>query len=471
MVRIDMRKDADMLTYSLKTGNKVSLYQQLYSCIKQDICSGKLAANEKLPSKRALAKNMNISVITVEAAYEQLAAEGYITARPRSGFYCADIKGQIPVRQSQSDIEPRNEPSVKYDLVTSETLSDNFPFATWTRLMRRIISEEPQTIMQSVPAGGALRLRKAIARHLSGFSQMKVSPQQIIIGAGSEYLYGLLIQLLGRDKLFACETPGYTKPLRIYRAQDAEMVSIPMDSAGIRPDLLEDSHADILQISPCHHFPSGIVTPVGRRYELLAWLSARSGRFIIEDDFDSELRLSGNPIPPLFSMDVTGKVIYINTFTKTLASTIRISYMVLPESLLEAFHEKLGFYSCTVSNFEQYTLAAFIDEGFFEKHISRMRVYYRSLKNSLLHELQGAFGDKIEIKEEEAGLFFLLKFDTQLSDGQLKTRALENGVRLSFLSDYDSKTRKDSRTAVVCYGCLRPEDAPDLARRLLRAWS
>lgn len=462
-----------MLTYSLVNLQGKSLYQYLYECIRSDIQSGSLRPGEKLPSKRAFAKNLGISVITVEGAYAQLIAEGYICSEARRGFFVADIHGQIQSAVPESDlIKEPDSTAPAYDLVSTRTLTDNFPFTTWTRLMRRMIHEEAPALMQIPPAGGVMELREAIAKHLRDFRQITVSPSQIIIGAGSEYLYGLLVQLLGRDKLYALETPGYQKVRHVYMSQDVEIVSVPMDQNGIRPDYLRDSHADVLQISPSHHFPTGIVTPVSRRYELLAWANERNGRFILEDDFDSELRLSGSPIPALFSIDVSDKVIYLNTFTKTLSPTIRISYMVLPPSLVPRFYEQLGFYACTVPNFEQYTLAHFIKEGFFEKHIGRLRKHYRSLRDSLLLELTQTFpAEMIRIKEEEAGLHFLLNIQTPFSDEMLKKRAFSEGIRISFLSDYDdTENLSFTHTAVLSYSGLREEDIPDIVARLHIAW-
>ncbi len=464
-----------MLTYSLVDLHGKSLYQYLYDCIRSDIQNGVLSPGEKLPSKRAFAKNLGVSVITIESTYAQLMAEGYIVSEARRGFFVADIHGQfLPVSDKTDLVKEDTQTAVLYDLVSNRTLTDNFPFATWTRLMRRLIHEEAPALLQIPPAGGVIKLREAIAKHLRDFRQITAEPSQIIIGAGSEYLYGLLVQLLGRDKLYALETPGYQKVRQVYAAQDVEVVSIPMDEKGIRPDCLRDSHGDVLQISPSHHFPTGIVTPVSRRYELLAWANENNNRFILEDDFDSELRLSGSPIPALFSIDVSDKVIYLNTFTKTLSPTVRISYMVLPPPLAKRFYEELGFYACTVSNFEQYTLAHFISEGFFEKHIGRMRKHYRSLRDQLLEALSQTFPPgSIRIKEEEAGLHFLLDLNTTLSDEALKQKAGARGIRISFLSDYQDGSQEadfSTHTAVLSYSGLHQEDIPSIVRGLYEAW-
>ena len=222
--------------------------------------------------------------------------------------------------------------------------------------MREIISEYETALLTNPPCGGIFSLRQAIAQHLKDFRGLDVSPEQIIIGAGTEYLYGLLIQLLGYDKVYGIENPGYLKIHKIYQSNGVKSVPIELDKHGMDMNSLSQSGADIIHLSPSHHFPTGIVTPISRRYELLGWASKKDSRYIIEDDYDSEFRLNGKPIPTLKSVDVMNKVIYMNTFTKSLASTIRISYMVLPTHLANHFYQEMNFYSCTVSNFEQYTL-------------------------------------------------------------------------------------------------------------------
>ena len=243
--------------------------------------------------------------------------------------------------------------------------------------MRDLLNENQEQLMLNPPVAVSWNYVRALQSIYTHFRGMYVRPEQIIIGAGTEYLYGLLIQLLGNDKVYGIENPGYPKISKIYQSMNVHYSAIDIDESGVCIDSLEDHHIDIMHLSPSHHFPTGIVTPISRRYELLGWVSKDSDRYIIEDDYDSELRLSGKPIPTLQSIDVSDKVIYMNTFTKTLSSTVRISYMVLPPSLADLFYQKLSFYSCTISNFEQYVLARFMQSGSFEKHINRLRTYYQ----------------------------------------------------------------------------------------------
>jgi len=266
---------------------------------------------------------------------------------------------------------------------------------------------------------------------------METEPEQIITGAGTEYLYTLIIQLLGHNKVYAVENPGYKKVAQIYKSNNVACEYIPVDNSGISVEELEKHNADVAHISPSHHYPTGIVTPVSRRYEILGWASRKEGRYIIEDDYDSEFRLAGRPVPTLQSIDIMERVIYINTFTKSLAPTIRISYMVLPKSLLGLFYDKLGFYSCTVSNFEQYTLARFIKYGYFEKHINRMRNYYRNVRDQLMKEIKKSrLADISVVSEAGSGLHFLLKIQTKIPDKEYVEICRNNKINVSCLSEY-----------------------------------
>lgn len=455
-----------MLTYSFENRGNDSLYEFLYKQIKKDILSGALSAGEKLPSKRSLAKNLNISTITVENSYNQLMAEGYLYSVPKSGFYVSDITSLEPLEKNRPERPQKTASETRdyfADFANNSTVADTFPFATWTKLTRMTMSDYAKELMVRSPSGGITILRETIADYLYQFRGMYVEPEQIIIGAGTEYLYGIIIQLLGRDKVYAVEDPGYQKITHIYEANNVSCLHIPMDANGVDIHALSKASADILHISPSHHFPTGIVTPISRRYELLSWASETAGRYIIEDDYDSEFRLVGKPIPSLQSIDAAGKVIYINTFSKSLSSTIRISYMVLPKALAEKYATELNFYACTVSNFDQYTLFQFIEQGYLEKHINRMRNYYRIQRNTILSCIRKQkYYHKVKIKEENAGLHFLLEVDTSLSDEELIEKAVHKGIHISCLSQffYNKKQAKE-HTIIINYSGMQPECIPN----------
>lgn len=433
-----------MLTYSFSDIGTDCYYEYLYKCIKNDIINKILLPNNKLPSKRAFAKNLNISTITIENAYAQLMAEGYIYSIPKKGYYVAEISASISSKQKKKIASKENTPEKKLffaDFVSNQPNPDTFPFSIWAKLMREVMTEKQQALLTPPPSGGIMELRTAIAKHLYEFRGMHISPKQIVIGAGTEYLYGLLIQLLGYDKVYAVEDPGYQKIAQVYKSSQVACVHIPLDQHGVSVEALEDSMADIVHLSPNHHFPTGIVTPISRRYELLGWASKSESRYIIEDDYDSEFRMMGKPIPSLQGIDVSEKVIYMNTFTKSLSPTIRISYMVLPAHLIQRYYNKLSFYSCTVSNFEQYTLAKFIEEGFFEKHINRMRNYYREQRNTLLNCIKTSpLSSMVKIAEEDAGLHFLMYLYSTLTEAEIMERMEQADINITFLSKYYHET-------------------------------
>ena len=429
-----------MLTYVFDNSD-TPLYEQVYKHIKSDIISGILSPGEKLPSKRSFARNNGISTITIQNAYDQLISEGYVFTVPKKGYYVANINemSRVPAGTSiKLDIKiPEKPAKFRFDLSNNKINPDNFPFSIWAKLLRETMSDRSRELMEVSPTGGIYELRAAIADYLKSFRGMLVDPDQIVIGAGTEYLYGLLIQILGKNKKYCIENPGYKKLAQIYKQYHIECGFADIDDSGISVDSLHKSGADIAHISPNHHFPTGITMPANRRYEVLAWANEEAGRYIIEDDYDSEFRANGKPLPTLFSIDACEKVIYMNTFSKSLTPTIRISYMILPVHLANIFYSRLSFYSCTVSNFEQYTLASFIDRGYFEKHINRMRLYYIRQRKRLISCIENSsLKDKCEIIENESGLHFLLRLRTDIPDEVLKEKMKESGIKIQSLSEF-----------------------------------
>ena len=405
-----------LLTYELKKAPGLPLYEALCRCIREDILSGKLPSGTKLPSKRALAAHLEVSKVTVEGAYAQLLAEGYLRSQEKVGYFVEEV----PQRPTAAHVPvPQQPPEPEWLLdLTANAPATGFPFSVWMRLQRQVMLDYGDRLLTPLPPQGYPELRAAIAEHLLQFRGLSVDPENILIGAGTDFLYNLLIQLLGRDKGYAVEDPGYRKIRQIYAAGGVECISVPLDAFGVMPDRL--GSAKILHCSPSHHFPTGIVTPAARRRQLLGWAEEAPERWIIEDDYDSEFRFHAHPVPSLMSMDHAGRVIYMNTFSKTLAPSIRISYMILPPALMARFRETLGFYSCTVPSFEQYTLARFLSGGWFEKHINRMRKFYRTRRNRVIEILEAsAFAGRISILEQDAGLHFLLRIDSDLTDRQL----------------------------------------------------
>lgn len=451
-----------MLTYTFN-GTEGPLYKSLYKLIREDIRAGVLKSNEKMPSKRALAEHLGISTITVENAYEQLIEEGYLYAIPKKGYYIADIRDlkaiHAPIHAPRPIPTPQPEIPAQYDFTSNSTETETFPFSVWAKIMRETISSREKDLLQVSPCGGVTELKCAIANHLSSFRGMAVDPEQIIVGAGTEYLYGQLIKLLGSEKIYCIENPGYKKLLKIYESNHVPCALANLDAQGIRIQDLVAANADIAHISPTHHFPTGITMPISRRYALLAWANEKEGRYIIEDDYDSEFRLNGTPLPTLQEIDACEKVIYMNTFSKSLTSTIRISYMVLPEHLAALYYEKLAFYSCTVSTFEQHTLAAFIQQGYFEKHINKMRLHYKRKRAQVLEIIRRVFADKpYRVIENDSGLHFILELPTRFSDTEMQNMLRQEDIRINTITDFEmTPSGTNQHQFIINYSSINPE--------------
>ncbi len=464
-----------MITLNLDTESKSPLYMQLYSYMKQEIESGNIKCGEKLPSKRALSAHLKISIITVETAYAQLIAEGYITSKPGSGYYAEDIAktDKVSLDSEIGEIFQKNLP-IKYDFRTNRIDTSDFPFSTWAKLSREVLSEQSADLLNACHHQGTLSLRTEIASYLREFRGMEVDPEQIVVGAGSEYLTGLIIQLLGRDNAYGVENPGYSKIYDIFSANTSRVFPIPMDEKGASAESITGFGINVLHVTPSHHFPLGIVMPISRRQELLRWTYSREDRYIIEDDYDSEFRYTGRPIPTLQSMDKYGRVIYINTFTKSLAPSMRISYMVLPKQLCGKFTARLGFYSCTVPVFEQLTLAKFMKSRHFDRHINRMKKIYRQRRDILCKKISDCkLGSLVKISGCDAGMHLLLTVENGMKQNELLNSAAKEGARVYGLSGYYSFPVANIPENIVVAGFsgLNEQLLVNGAEALERAWT
>ena len=474
-----------MLSYDMGERGNASRYDYLYRCIRHDIAHGNILPDEKLPSKRALARNLGVSVITVEAAYAQLIAEGYVRAEERRGYFACELSpvarggrqggarnrgnartggvsggaaGQrgfasegatgrhaaspdSDAAQSPAASSARRLASLRFPAHTlgdspfSDSAGDPmtfvpssgaaatalFPYQTWARVMRRTLTEESSaTLAEAALAAGSPRLRQAIASYLREYRGMEVPAERIVIAAGSQTLYQLIVQLLGRERTFATECPGYPLLGRIYGAQNVHCASIPLSAGGIDIAALRESGASVAHVMPAHQFPTGIVMSAACRRDLLNWsrtdearafsVAGPRGCFIVEDDYDAEFRMSGRPIAPLSSVDVAGRVIYLNSFTKSLGAAFRIAYMALPEDLAAQFELNLGFYSNTVSPLEQLALARFIEQGHYERHVNRLRTHAKQLQDGLVRRVrESSLAEEVAFEGLDRGLYFSMR--------------------------------------------------------------
>ena len=471
-----------MITVDFSEHSDIGLCEQLYRTIKSQITTAALKADSKLPSKRALASHLGVSIITVQNAYARLISEGYIYSIEKKGFFVTDFSDFSFKRQNTSSSpltltqfpeqqDDRHTPSWFTDFTSNSTNAQKFPFTLWSHTLRQVLNSQDEKLLQRGDIKGAFELRAAISKYLFAFRNMQVLPEQIIIGAGTEAVYSMLVQYFGRTAVYGVENPGYKKAKAIFDLNGAECIPIEIDSQGINPESLRKKKVQIIHLSPNHHFPTGTVVPIRRRMELLAWANEKKERYIIEDDYDSEFRFNGKPLPTLQSADSQSKVFYVNTFTKTLAPSFRISYLVLPPELVNDFEKKLGAYSCQVSVFEQLTLARFISEGLYEKHINKMKNYYRTLRNNFINEFQKSPAMPFcKITEQESGLHFLLTIKTKKSPQDIKAAMKQNGINVSLLSDYYYGAYSNREcTLVINYSALKKEKITETVERMCKS--
>lgn len=452
-----------MLDYNLEQRGESSLYEYVYQQIRDDIVAGRIAAGEHLPSKRAFASHLGISVITIENAYSQLLAEGYICSKPRRGYYACELP-EAPVLATAAEDADRDTAPASLGVHDSYGQPEQFaplsPSALeaarlWQSALRATLtSEDEREIFSPAPAQGTARLRLAIAHHLRGTRGMNVNPDNIVIGAGAQLLDTMLVQLLGADKIYAVEDPGYLRLTRIYQAMGCKVRHIPLDGEGVNLGELLDAGADVLHLMPSHQYPTGLVTSIARRYALLSWAAEQPGRYLIEDDFDCEFRLAGKPIPALASIDAAQSVIYTNTFSKSLSSALRLAYMVLPDELMERFRHNLGFYASSVSSVDQVALARLLESGDYERHVNRVRVRAREARDGLAALVRKAFpAGEVSIEHADAGLYCTVVAERGAGGSSFVRALTRSSIPFVDISD--------------CYWCADGASVPENSSQIL----
>lgn len=465
------------------------LYEQIYQYIKDEIRRGNIRPEKQLPSSRELARSLKVSRSTTQLAYEQLVSEGYLEAVPRKGYFAASLDGIFPpvARSVAARPDQKKELSLgmekesvrgqlfreKFEVDFSPRGIDleGFPYATWRKISRSVLKEEDRELFLKGEPQGDLILREAIREYLHAARGVNCDVSQIIIGAGNEYLLMLLSQIIGRDAVIAMENPTYRQAYRVLSGVGHKVLPVGIDKNGFCVKELEGQDVQAAYVMPSHQFPTGTVMPVRRRQELLFWAGEQPGRYLIEDDYDSEFRYKGKPIPALQGMDQNGCVIYMGTFSKAIAPAIRVGYMVLPEALLSVYLAKGRFYSSTVSRVDQRILAKFISGGYFERHLNRMREIYKGKHDALLGELK-PLEKRFEITGEFAGLHVLLKDRKKEPEQQLLEKAAEKKVRVYGLSGFymERAQAKEMSTIVLGYAGLTEEEirkGVDLLRKAL----
>lgn len=452
------------------------LYEQIYDHIKDEIRKGKLLYREKLPSTRSLAAYLQVSRSTVELAYEQLLSEGYIESVPYKGYFVARVEELYRIGESDGKKKQAFQgQKEKYIVDFSPNAVDmsHFPFGIWRRITKNILSQDKKETFSLGEAKGDFKLRETIARYLHASRGVNADASRIIVGAGNDYLLMLLRYVLGEGRTIAFENPTYPRAYKIFRLFAGKLVTVPSDESGVCVDALQERGADVVYVMPSHQYPTGVVMPIGRRLELLKWAAKEEERYVIEDDYDSEFRYRGKPVPSLQASDTAGKVIYIGTFSKSIAPAIRVSFMVLPEKLMRRYEEQYAVFSSTVSRIDQTVLNDFIEEGAFERHLNRMRKVYKEKHELLLEELKPFLKD-FSLSGENAGLHVLLTDLRGRSEAALKEAAARAGVRVYGISEalVEEKSEGETLPATVLlgFGGLTEEQIRKGIKLLKEAW-
>lgn len=462
------------LLIPLDSRSKKPLYEQIYSHIRAEIRNGSLKAGERLPSTRVLAEHLKVSRSTTQMAYDQLLAEGYMEARPCRGYFVSHLEelvetGATGTGEMETTVE--SDAGWRVDFSPRGIDLDSFPYHVWRKLSRNTLVDDNKEMFHSGNHQGEPGFREAIRSYLHSARGVNCSPEQIIVGAGSEYLLMLLSQILEGRHVIAMENPTYKQAYRVFQSLGYEVCPVEMDANGMEPELLAECGANVAYVMPSHQFPTGIVMPVVRRQELLKWAQEAPDRYIIEDDYDSEFRYRGKPIPALQGMDRNGRVIYLGTFSKCIAPAIRVSYLVLPPSLLVRYRSQTSFYASTVSRIDQNILYQFLSGGHFERHLNRMRAIYKT-KHDLLLEQVEPLRKQFEIRGEHAGLHILLTSRSGVPEKALIRKAAEAGVRVYGLNSYFIHPEHNHRpsTVVLGYASLSEEQIVDGIHLLKTCW-
>ncbi len=463
-----------MLTFSMDEKRTVPLYRQLYEYIKKEIRVGNFEFNTKLPSKRKLSSYLKISQNTIQSAYDQLIEEGYIIPVARKGFFVNRLDNilSLDLKFVEKHIKEEDElQNLSYDFSYHGVDHDSFPFSTWRKITKEAINEYDRDILKPGSSQGSSSLRISLAKYLRQSRGVNCTAEEIVISSGTESLFQILIQLLGQEYVYGIENPGYEKLNLLFKSNNSNFKTINIDMKGMKIEDIEGSEADILCITPAHQFPLGGIMPINRRIKILNWAYENENRYIIEDDYDSEFKYSGKPIPALCGLDTYGKVIYMGSLSKSLSPSIRVSYMVLPELLLKKYREKLSFIVCPVPTIDQNVLQKFIEDGHFERHINRMRNIYKRKREILVDELS-SMKDKIEIVGADAGLHLLLRIKNGMSEEDLVRKAHEVGVGVYAISKYyyDKTSLDKVPTVLLGYASMADQSIRMAVKRLVEVW-
>ncbi|HDR6276026.1 MocR-like pyridoxine biosynthesis transcription factor PdxR [Bacillus cereus] len=459
------------LTPNLNMNSKKALYVQLYEYIKKEIKDGTISAFTKLPAKRKLAGYLQVSKNTIEAAYEQLLAEGYIESISRKGYFVCKFEQMMDVEGSETEVEeiPFREGNYTFDFTQTGVDTNTFPFTTYRKLINDVWEPHNNDLLFLGHPQGELSLREEIANYLYESRGVRCSASQIVLGAGTQILVKLLFQLL-KGSNYAVENPGYHRKMVVFEQGEKKVQMLSLDRDGICMADLENSDANVVFVTPSHQFPYGMIMPITRRTQLLQWAKKEEDRYIIEDDYDSEFRYSGRPIPALQGLDTDGKVIYMGTLSKALLPSLRMSYIVLPKNLIKKYQKEYLFYTQSVSRMDQEVVRKFLHEGYWEKHIHKMRVVYRKKRDRLVFEIEKYFSNLVEIIGEDSGLHILLKVHNGMQEEELIKEAAKYSIKIYPVSTYYKDDTAPENVVLLGFAILSEEEIEQAVQLLNIAW-
>lgn len=459
------------LTPNLNMNSKKALYVQLYEYIKKEIKDGTISAFTKLPAKRKLAGYLQVSKNTIEAAYEQLLAEGYIESISRKGYFVCEFEQMMDVEGSEAEVEeiPFREGNYTFDFTQTGVDTNTFPFTTYRKLINDVWQPHNNDLLFLGHPQGELSLREEIANYLYESRGVRCSASQIVLGAGTQILVKLLFQLL-KGSNYAVENPGYHRKMVVFEQGEKKVQMLSLDRDGICMADLENSDANVVFVTPSHQFPCGMIMPITRRTQLLQWAKKEEDRYIIEDDYDSEFRYSGKPIPALQGLDTDGKVIYMGTLSKALLPSLRMSYIVLPKNLIKKYQKEYLFYTQSVSRMDQEVIRKFLNEGYWEKHIHKMRVVYRKKRNRLVFEIEKYFSNRVEVIGEDSGLHILLKVHNGMREEELIKAAAKYSIKIYPVSTYYKDDTAPENVVLLGFAILSEEEIAKAIQLLHKAW-
>lgn len=464
------------ITVTLDPNHAEPLYLQLYTFFKKEMVEGRLTPETKLPSKRKLSIHLGISQTTVETAYQQLIAEGYVKSEPRKGLFVTELEMDMqPIEKlhTEEGDSPQKIPKanpIKVDFGHGNIALNEFPFTTWRKLTVQSLYEDESHLLLSGDRQGDFPLRVEIAKYLYQSRGVRCEPNQILIGAGTQYMVTFITMLIGRERVYAMENPGFHRSREAFKDQGVKLLGINLDQDGIKMEDLRDSEATVVYVTPSHQFPLGMVMPISRRMELLKW-AKETDSYIIEDDYDGEFRHTGRPIPSLQGLDHQGRVIYLGTFSKSLIPSLRISFMVLPPPLLSRYQNRFSIYKQTVSRLHQQTLYLFMKEGHWSRHLQKMRTTYRRKQSTLLSLITEKFGKHVTVIGVDSGLHILLEVHNNMTESELISNAEKVGVRVYPTSVYyDSNSLPLTPKVLIGYGGVSESEIYTGINLLHTAW-